>query len=51
MHGLTAQERREAKSQQAQANEQITLLEKGNTSGGSDFYSYRYLATEGFLPG
>lgn len=51
MHGLTAAERREAKQQQAQANEQITLLERGNTSGSSDFYSYRYLATEGFLPG
>ena len=51
MHGISAAERREAKSQQAQANEQLALLERGNTSGGSDFYTYRYLATEGFLPG
>jgi Lhr-like helicase len=51
MHGLSADERKEAKVQQAQANEQILLLERGNASGGSDFYSYRYLATEGFLPG
>ncbi len=51
MHGLTAEARRDAKMQQAQANEQIALLEKGKTSGGSDFYTYRYLATEGFLPG
>jgi Lhr-like helicase len=51
MHGLNAAERKEAKIQQVQANEQITLLERGNASGSSDFYSYRYLATEGFLPG
>jgi hypothetical protein len=51
MHGISAAERREAKSQQAQANEQLALLERGNTGGGSDFYTYRYLATEGFLPG
>jgi Lhr-like helicase len=51
MHGLTAAERKEAKIQQVQANEQITLLERGNSGSSSDFYSYRYLATEGFLPG
>ena len=51
MHGLSAKDRREAKIQQAQANEQIMLLERGSQSGGSDFYTYRYLATEGFLPG
>jgi Lhr-like helicase len=51
MHGLSAKERKDAKIQQAQANEQIALLERGTASGGSDFYTYRYLATEGFLPG
>src|SRR4029077_7390828 len=51
MHGLSAEERRTAKIQQAQANEQLALLERGTSSGGSDFYAYRYLATEGFLPG
>lgn len=51
MHGLSAKERQEVKRQQAQANEQITLLERGRASGGSDFYTYRYLATEAFLPG
>jgi hypothetical protein len=51
MHGLPAQERREAKRQQAQANEQIALLERGTATSGSDFSTYRYLATEGFLPG
>jgi hypothetical protein len=51
MHGLSADERRTAKTQQAQANEQLALLERGASSGGSDFFTYRYLATEGFLPG
>ena len=51
MHGLSATERKEAKVQQAQANEQLALLEKGAATGSADFYTYRYLATEGFLPG
>jgi Lhr-like helicase len=51
MHGLSPSERREAKTQQAQANEQLALLERGAASNGSDFYVYRYLATEGLLPG
>jgi hypothetical protein len=51
MHGLPAKERKDAKRQQAQANDQIQLLERGSASGSSDFYAYRYLATEGFLPG
>ena len=51
MHGISAKERREAKLAQAQANEQLALLERGRDTGGSDFYTYRYLATEGFLPG
>jgi hypothetical protein len=34
-----------------QASDQIGILEQGKASNGSDFYSYRYLATEGFLPG
>jgi Lhr-like helicase len=49
--GLPAAERKEVKIQQAQANEQITLLERGSATGGTDFSTYRYLATEGFLPG
>jgi Lhr-like helicase len=48
---LTGKDRKDAKIQQAQANEQLALLERGNDSSGSDFYTYRYLATEGFLPG
>ena len=35
----------------AQASDQKQLLETGTSTTGSDFYTYRYLATEGFLPG
>lgn len=49
--GISGAERRDARMQHAQASEQLTLLERGTSSGSSDFYSYRYLATEGFLPG
>ncbi len=49
--GLSASDRRKIRAAQAQANDQITILEQGKASNGSDFYSYRYLATEGFLPG
>lgn len=48
--GLSAEDRRQVRQQQAQANDQIALLERGG-SATSDFYTYRYLATEGFLPG
>lgn len=33
------------------AEGQISLLLKGEDSDANDFYTYRYLATEGFLPG
>ncbi len=49
--GLSGKDRAQAKALYGQAVDQIDLLERGGTSGGSDFYSYRYLATEGFLPG
>ena len=49
--GLPGKERQAVKIAQAQANEQIQLLEQGRQSNGSDFYTYRYLATESFLPG
>lgn len=48
---LSREERRKIQAIQTQANQQIALLEEGKASNGSDFYSYRYLATEGFLPG
>lgn len=49
--GLSAADRRKIKAAQMQASDQISILEQGKASNGSDFYSYRYLATEGFLPG
>lgn len=49
--GLSGADRRKVKAAQAQAMDQITILEQGKATNGSDFYSYRYLATEGFLPG
>jgi hypothetical protein len=49
--GLSGPERDLVKSAQRLANEQLGILEHGRQSNGSDFYSYRYLATEGFLPG
>jgi len=49
--GLSGADRRKIKAAQMQASDQITILEQGKASNGSDFYSYRYLATEGFLPG
>jgi len=49
--GLSAKDRSEARSRYLAADRQVQLLETGTSSSGSDFYSYRYLATEGFLPG
>ena len=44
------QEKRAAQTRHSQALDQLNLLQRG-TSALSDFYTYRYLATEGFLPG
>jgi superfamily II DNA/RNA helicase len=44
-------EKRAAKNRYLQAIDQLELLQKGSTGQSSDFYTYRYLATEGFLPG
>ena len=49
--GLSAQERKDARARYVAADKQVELLAKGVSSASSDFYSYRYLATEGFLPG
>ncbi len=49
--GLSGFDRRKIKAAQMQASDQIAILEQGKASNGSDFYTYRYLATEGFLPG
>ncbi|TAL72324.1 MAG: DEAD/DEAH box helicase [Rhodanobacter sp.] len=44
-------QRKDAQRRQQQADNQIDLLLHGRESFASDFYTYRYLATEGFLPG
>ncbi|MCC7535014.1 MAG: DEAD/DEAH box helicase [Deltaproteobacteria bacterium] len=44
-------EKRAAQGRHAQAIDQLNLLQKGTSSNSNDFYTYRYLATEGFLPG
>ena len=49
--GLSRADRRKIRAAQMQAQDQLAILEQGQASNGSDFYSYRYLATEGFLPG
>ena len=43
-------EKRAAETRHRQAIDQLNLLQ-GSASNTSDFYTYRYLATEGFLPG
>ena len=51
-HAAPPLEKRTAKNRWIQAIEQLELLQQGNQSRtSSDFYTYRYLATEGFLPG
>ena len=45
------QEKRAAQTRHAQAVDQLSLLQRGTNALSSDFYTYRYLATEGFLPG
>jgi ATP-dependent helicase YprA (DUF1998 family) len=45
------QEKRAAQSRHGQAIDQLNLLQQGTSTQSSDFYTYRYLATEGFLPG
>jgi len=44
-------DRDKAKRLRAEAEAQIRLLEGSEKSFESDFYSYRYFASEGFLPG
>lgn len=49
--GITIAERNEARLRYVAADKQVGLLSSGVSSQSSDFYIYRYLATEGFLPG
>jgi hypothetical protein len=51
-YSAPAFEKNAARSRHAQAMDQLNLLQKGDSNKqSSDFYTYRYLATEGFLPG
>jgi ATP-dependent helicase YprA (DUF1998 family)/very-short-patch-repair endonuclease len=49
--GLSKRERDGAAAAQRQARAQIELLTDPGSAAQSDFYSYRYFASEGFLPG
>lgn len=50
-YSLSSTEKRSAQNRYRQAVDQLDLLQQGTSSQSSDFYTYRYLATEGFLPG
>ena len=50
-HSRTETERQHSKRLRAQAESQIKLLTDIGSRNQGDFYSYRYFATEGFLPG
>ncbi len=50
-HGRSEYDRRAAKTMRQQAESQIELLTKSQGAAEGDFYSYRYFASEGFLPG
>ena len=49
--GLKQGERTAAATRYRNASRELEILERGKASNGSDFYTYRYLATENFLPG
>jgi superfamily II DNA/RNA helicase/very-short-patch-repair endonuclease len=50
-HSRPQTHRDRAKSLRSQAEEQLRLLTDASSAFESDFYTYRYLASEGFLPG
>jgi ATP-dependent helicase YprA (DUF1998 family)/very-short-patch-repair endonuclease len=50
-HSRSSNDRERAKRLRAQAESQITLLTERQRATEGDFYSYRYFASEGFLPG
>jgi len=50
-HAATPQERSNAKRRWSEASDQFTALLKTGNSQNNDFYTYRYLASQGFLPG
>ena len=50
-YSASYRDKRAAQTRHAQAVDQLNLLQRGTSALSSDFYTYRYLATEGFLPG
>jgi hypothetical protein len=50
-HSAQPKVKNDAQQRERQADQQLTLLKQDSDRGPSDFYLYRYLATEGFLPG
>jgi len=50
-HARPARDKERAKRMRREAEAQIDLLTEGKNVVQSDFYSYRYFASEGFLPG
>lgn len=50
-HSLPEPERLRARQLRAQAESQIQLLTSARNAAEGDFYSYRYFASEGLLPG
>ena len=50
-YSASYRDKRAAQIRHAQAVDQLNLLQRGTKALSSDFYTYRYLATEGFLPG
>lgn len=50
-HAASDQERKNAQRRWSEASEQFNALLKTGNSQNNDFYTYRYLASQGFLPG
>lgn len=50
-HAATSLERTNAKRRWSEASDQFNALMKTGNSQNNDFYTYRYLASQGFLPG
>jgi Lhr-like helicase len=49
--GFKPGERTQAGLRFLNASKELEILERGKSPSSSDFFTYRYLATEGFLPG
>lgn len=50
-YSASYRDKRAAQTRHMQAVDQLNLLQRGTSALSSDFFTYRYLATEGFLPG